>query len=119
MASSWRSPARMPAACGCGFGGSAPPPAAGGVPGREGATHPFWSPDSQHVGFFAGGWLKRVALATREVRQIAPAPEGDGATWNDHGDILFVADTNAPVSHVSASGGEVRAVTVLGSGLRV
>ena len=93
--------------------------AAESVPGTEGATHPFWSPEGQHVGFFAGGWLKRVALATREVRQIAPAPDGYGGTWNDHGDILFVADTNAPVSHVSASGGDVRAVTVLGSGLRV
>ena len=30
--------------------------------GTDGARYPFWSPDSRHIGFFAGGSLKRVAL---------------------------------------------------------
>ena len=33
------------------------------LPGTEGATYPFWSPDSTSIGFFAEGKLKRVDLA--------------------------------------------------------
>ena len=32
------------------------------LPGTEGADHPFWSPDSRAVGFFADGKLKRLDL---------------------------------------------------------
>ena len=31
------------------------------IPGTEGGTFPFWSPDSRFIGFFAGGKLKKVA----------------------------------------------------------
>jgi serine/threonine protein kinase len=30
------------------------------VPGSEGASFPFWSPESRHLGFFAGGKLKKI-----------------------------------------------------------
>ena len=33
-----------------------------GVNGTEGATQPFWSPDSSALGFFAAGKLKIVSL---------------------------------------------------------
>ena len=89
------------------------------IAGTEGATHPFWSPGSDQVGFFAGGWLKRVALATRTVHQIAVAPDGRGGTWNDRDDILFVADSGAPVSRVSVFGGDDTAVTSLAAGVKV
>jgi Tol biopolymer transport system component len=31
--------------------------------GTEGASFPFWSPDSQNIGFFADGRLKRIDAA--------------------------------------------------------
>src|SRR4030095_6402355 len=31
------------------------------LPGTEGASRVFWSPDSQHIGFSAQGQLKRVS----------------------------------------------------------
>jgi len=89
------------------------------IAGTEGATHPFWSPESDQVGFFAAGWLKRVGLATRTVHQIAVAPDGRGGTWNDRDDILFVADSGAPVSRVSVFGGDVTAATSLAAGVKV
>jgi Tol biopolymer transport system component len=92
---------------------------AGVVPGTDEATHPFWSPDNLHVGFFADGWLKRVTLATREIVPIARAPEGFGGTWNERGEILFVAHMGAPVSRVSMSGGAVTSVTQVARGFRV
>ena len=35
--------------------------------GTEGATAPFWSPDSKHLGFVAAGKLKRIELASAGV----------------------------------------------------
>ena len=54
-----------------------------GIPGTEGATQPFWSPDGSAVGFFADGRLKRVDLAggapgclpMRRSRGAAPGAE--------------------------------------------
>src|SRR5438552_12240662 len=31
--------------------------------GTEGAMYPFWSPDGRHIGFFAGGKLKKIEAA--------------------------------------------------------
>ena len=85
------------------------------LPGTDGATFPFWSPDGQQFGFFADEALKVFAIATREVRYLAPAREGHGGTWNERGDILFAPDRGAPLSHVMASGSQVKVVTTTGT----
>jgi serine/threonine protein kinase len=46
----------------------------------HGAAYPFWSPDSQSIGFFAEGALKRVDLGGGRVRRLASAPGGRGGT---------------------------------------
>ncbi len=44
--------------------------------GTEGATFPFWSPDSRSVGFFAEGALKRLDLGGGAPQTLAPADNG-------------------------------------------
>lgn len=45
------------------------------LPGTEGATHPFWSPRSDAVAFFAESKLKRVAInGDGEPQIICDAP---------------------------------------------
>ena len=42
--------------------------------GTDGASNPFWSPDSQWIGFFADGKLKRVAVAGGAPQTICAVP---------------------------------------------
>jgi eukaryotic-like serine/threonine-protein kinase len=85
----------------------------------EEASLPFWSPDSQHIGFFAGGTLKRVAVSDGSVQTICKAPTvADGGAWNRDGVIVFATYGAAtqPLMRVSASGGAPTAVTALEKG---
>jgi Tol biopolymer transport system component len=84
------------------------------LPGTDGAAFPFWSADATGIGFFAGGRLKRVVVATDEVVDLAAAPNGRGGAWNEHGEIVFSPDDGAALFRVPADGGPVTAVTTLG-----
>jgi Tol biopolymer transport system component len=88
------------------------------VANTQGAEYPFWSPDSESIGFFAGGSLKRVDLAGGPARVLAPAPHGRGGAWNADGLILFAGDTQGGLARIAANGGDVAAVTRLDAGRR-
>jgi Tol biopolymer transport system component len=81
------------------------------LPGTEGASYPFWSPDSRALGFAASGALKTIALTEGQPRVLAtgvyPATPG---TWSPDGTILF-SPTNTTLHAVSTAGGEVARAT--------
>ena len=81
--------------------------------GTEGATYPFWSPDSRSVGFFADGKLKRLDIGGGAPQTLATVTAARGGTWNADGVILFAPTTASPLFRVPASGGEAVAVTKL------
>ena len=58
--------------------------------GTEGASNPFWSPDSRFVAFFADEKLRRVATSGGPPQIICEAGAEMGATWSRDGVILFV-----------------------------
>ena len=64
--------------------------------GTEGATFPFWAPDSRSVGFFAAGALKRLDLGGGGPQTLAPAINGRGGMWNTDGVILVAPGSLAP-----------------------
>jgi serine/threonine protein kinase/Tol biopolymer transport system component len=78
--------------------------------GTEGASYPFWSPDSRSIGFFAGGKLKRIEAAGGPPRTLADAPEGRGGTWSVDDVILFSPQPGSRLQRVSASAGDVATV---------
>jgi len=80
--------------------------------GTEGATSPFWSPDSRSVGFFASGVLKRIDLDNGFVRTVAPVASSRGAAWHRNGTIL-IGNGLGPLNRVSASGGSTTPATQL------
>jgi Tol biopolymer transport system component len=77
------------------------------LPGTEGATWPFWSPDGNTLGFFAAGQLKRIDRRGGPAQVLAPASSGRGGTWSADGFILFAPKTNGPLKRVRAQGGSV------------
>jgi eukaryotic-like serine/threonine-protein kinase len=83
----------------------------------EEASLPFWSPDSQYLGFFAEGKLKRVAVSGASVQTICEVSrDTDGGTWNQDGVIVFAnygALARSPLMRVPAAGGVPTAVTAL------
>jgi Tol biopolymer transport system component len=80
--------------------------------GTEGARQPFWSPDSQSVGFFAGGKLKRIDIAGGPPQTLADAAPGWGGSWSSDNLILFASTINSPLLRVPASGGEAEPLTL-------
>ena len=59
------------------------------VPGSEGTTSAFWSPDSRFVGFSAAGVLKKANVADHAVETVATYPHAvTGFTWSPDGTIL-------------------------------
>jgi eukaryotic-like serine/threonine-protein kinase len=59
------------------------------IVGTEGAAMPFWSEDSQYVGFHASGLLKRVPAEGGPVTNICPISQFGGGAWNRDGVIVF------------------------------
>ena len=74
------------------------------LPGTEGASMPFWSPNSRSIGFFASEQLKRLDLAGGSVQPLTRLLSRGGGSWGDNGEILYAA--NGGIYSVPASGGE-------------
>jgi Tol biopolymer transport system component len=74
--------------------------------GTEGATFPFWSPDSRSVAFFAQGKLHKVAVSGGPPEVICAAPDARGGSWGRDGVIVFAPVSLGPLLKVSAEGGE-------------
>ena len=64
------------------------------LPGTEGARNPFWSPDSQSIGFFADNQVKRVHIDRGSPDVLCQRPgktylQKVTGTWNSRDVILF------------------------------
>jgi len=83
--------------------------------GTEDASKPFWSADSQYLGFAADGKLKKVSVSGGDSQILADGlgSESGAGTWNADGTILFCKERSGAIYRVAASGGEVSPATKL------
>jgi hypothetical protein len=75
------------------------------IPGTEGVVNPFFSPDGQWVGFFAGGKLKKVSVSGGTALTLGDAPSPHGASWGNHGMIAFAPENVSVLQQVPDVGG--------------
>jgi serine/threonine-protein kinase len=59
------------------------------IPGTEGGSAPFFSPDGRSVGFYANGKLQRVAVDGGRPLDICATPAVSSATWGTDETIVF------------------------------
>jgi len=74
------------------------------IRGTEGAREPFFSPDGQWVGFYAGGQLKKASISGGAPVTLCEASNPLGASWGPDDTIVFGQGADG-IWKVSASGG--------------
>jgi eukaryotic-like serine/threonine-protein kinase len=75
------------------------------IPGTVGARHPFFSPDGQWIGFFAGGALQKVSIGGGAPLRICNVSSvSAGASWGPGNTIVF-ASIGSDLMRVDTTGG--------------
>ena len=75
------------------------------IAGTEGASDPFFSPDSQWIGFFADGKLKKISIQGGAPITICDGPSDRGASWALDNTIVFSPTFTSGLLRVSVAGG--------------
>jgi Tol biopolymer transport system component len=76
------------------------------LPGTDGGSFPFWSPDSRSIGFFANGRLYRIGIDGGSLSELSLAPLGAGGTWSGAGMILYTRVPGGIPLRMPDTGGE-------------
>jgi serine/threonine-protein kinase len=79
--------------------------------GTAGAFAPFFSPDGNWIGFFAGNYLKKLAVTGGAPVTIAEVDSPQGAAWAPDSSIYVSANQAGQLLRVPADGGTPQTVT--------
>jgi serine/threonine protein kinase len=74
------------------------------LPGTQGASFPFWSPDGTYLGFFAAGKLQKIAASGGPPQALTRAAAGRGGTWGKQNVIVYSPDPSSPLWRINADG---------------
>ena len=83
------------------------------IAGTQGATFPFWSPDSRFLAFFADGKLQKVDISGAPPLPVCDAANGRSGSWNREGVILFSPDSTTQLFRAPVAGGAPKPATTL------
>jgi serine/threonine protein kinase len=73
--------------------------------GAAGAQAAFFSADSQWIGFFADGKLKKISVRGGAPIALCDAGGSRGGDWGVDGTIIFTTQFTSPLYRVSSDGG--------------
>jgi serine/threonine protein kinase/Tol biopolymer transport system component len=87
------------------------------LPGTEGVSGLFWSPDSRFVAFSVQNQLKKIDVSGGRAQTLCTAPFNAGSgSWNHDGVIIFGGRAGSPLWKVSQAGGVPTAITAVDTG---
>jgi Tol biopolymer transport system component len=86
-------------------------PSARVLPGTQGASFPFWSPDGAYVGFFAHAKLQKIAVGGGMPQVLATAMASRGGNWGKQNVIIYSPDPASPIWRVNADGSDATPLT--------
>jgi len=86
------------------------------LPGTEGASVPFFSPDGQWVGFNAGNKLYKISAEGGAAVLLADIPNSFGASWGENDTIVVGGAVTRGMVKLPSGGGAFTPVTELASG---
>ncbi|HQZ15994.1 MAG TPA: protein kinase [Vicinamibacteria bacterium] len=78
------------------------------LPGTDGASNPFFSPDGQWIGFFADDKLKKVSLKGGAPVEVADVRNPRGEAWGPDDSIYLAVDNASGITRLSARDGSRR-----------
>lgn len=78
-------------------------PDAESIPGTEGASIPFFSPDGRWFGFFAQGKLKKVSIGGGAPVTLCDVGLGGGASWGADDTIVFSSARDSGLWRIPAT----------------
>jgi serine/threonine protein kinase len=83
--------------------------------GTNGASIPFFSPDGESLGFFAGGKLQKASLQGGSTMSLTSSvsPNPLGAAWAANGTIAFAPALTSTIQQTLDSGGAAQPLTRL------
>jgi len=81
--------------------------------GAAGAQAAFFSADSQWIGFFADGKLKKISVHGGTPIALCDAGGARGGDWSEDGTIIFPTQFTSALYRVSSNGGTPAAATHL------
>ncbi|MGH9745693.1 MAG: protein kinase domain-containing protein [Candidatus Acidiferrales bacterium] len=94
-------------------------PGATRLPGTEGATYPFWSPDGANVAFFSNGKLQRVPASGGPPQKLVDVLAARGGSWGSRNVIIYAPDAGSSIWRVNPDGTGAAAVTDVRTGGRL
>ncbi|HXY11364.1 MAG TPA: protein kinase [Terriglobales bacterium] len=86
-------------------------PAVKALPGTQGASFPFWSPDGAYLGFFANDKLQKIAVSGGAPQVLARTEAGRGGSWGKQNIIIYAPDPSSGIWRINPDGSGAAPVT--------
>jgi len=84
------------------------------LPGTQGATSPFFSPDGQWIAFFSQNKLRKISVEGGAAIALCDSSASfTGGSWGEDGNIIVALSPGDPLSRISAAGGAPTPITEL------